>query len=204
MKNLLLPLLLIYTLTSCQTNQSEEKTGVTKKDTVETTDSNKTTVINPADTLPPALAFYINDTLVEGDDQMVYIESVFKKDSSIYIDADYIGFLMGDKAFEAARVRGGLDTSYTYEGDKKITHVGLSNDYYILNDNKKIRTLRASKDIVTETIYWGEETYYLKRISLDSLYNIYKNDEFGRYRTTPFSITIRKGQVVKIEEVYIP
>lgn len=205
MSNLLTISLLALVLISCQSSSNDKKKD--QANTHDTTYVNvepKTKPIDPADTLPTGFGFYTHATPVEGDQQMAYIQSAFKKDNIVYVDMDDIKFLMGEEAFEAAKKHGGLDTSYMEVDGKDSMTVGLPNDYYILNDSKKIRRVRASKNIITETIYWGEENYYLKPISIDSFCTLFKNDEFDRYRSTPFSVTTRNGELVKIQEVYTP
>jgi hypothetical protein len=196
MKISLLWILFGSAFVSCQSKQHKQENESAKKDTVEIN------VSNPgADTLPPQLVFYKNDTLVEGDEQTVYIQSLFKTKDTFYLDADYIEFLTGDEAFDAAGKQGDLDTSYTSDGKMSV---GVPNDYYILNENKKTTRLPLSKNVVIETIFWGDDTYYLKRTSIDSLYKQYLDQRHNADMHTPFALIMRDAVIVKIQEIYIP
>ncbi|HEY4151543.1 MAG TPA: hypothetical protein VGM41_21540 [Chitinophagaceae bacterium] len=62
--------------------------------------------------------------------QYCYIKKVYEKEGDTYIDADYIQFLMGDSAIAAAKKKGEADA--------------VQDDYYVVNDNPKIRTLKLS------------------------------------------------------------
>jgi hypothetical protein len=186
---------------SCQSNKAKQAGNITITDTLRKNDS----VHSLKEEVLPALFEAIkNDTIIAGDQQTAYILSVLKTNEGLFLEADYMEFLMGDKAFEAAKKHHDLDTSY--DGDGKM-HVGILNDYYILNENTRTRRLRLYDKIVIEVFHWAEDTYYHTRISADSMYRMYKRyaGEFPeRYTGTPFSLTLRNGEIVKITEIYVP
>ena len=189
-------IIILFYFISCQPKQyKQEKISLQQ-------DSNKIrTPDKGIDTMPQPLVFFSQDTIIEGESQVAYILSVKKTNDTFYLDADYIKFLTGDEAFEAAKKNGELDTGYNSDGT--ILSVGVTNDYYILNENKKIRRLPISRDVIIETIFWGENNYYLARISIDSLYRKYGSDSYNLI-TTPFSLILRNGEIIKIEQVYVP
>src|SRR5882724_7864346 len=63
--------------------------------------------------------------------QYTLINRVFDSAGTRYIEADYIRFLMGDEALAAAKKK----------GEEEM----VQDDYYVVNDNKQLRTLKLSK-----------------------------------------------------------
>src|SRR5882757_10067776 len=68
--------------------------------------------------------------------QYCYIKKVYARSDAMYIDADYIQFLMDDDAVKAAKKHGEAQMDIGQKGD---TSWYVPDDYYILNDNPKIR-----------------------------------------------------------------
>jgi len=106
---------------------------------------------------------------VEG--QYCFIEKVYEKEGTTYIDADYIQFLMGKPAVEAARKRGDAEP-FVRNGD---TTWSVPNDYYILNENKKIRSLALKPDFRLVTVEKPEAKEvsgvgYLKKYAKDLVF----------------------------------
>jgi hypothetical protein len=139
--------------------------------------------------------FPLSDTLIDGKEQYTYIKSAYEKNGMFYINADYIQFLTGDAALAAAKKNGTADTTYDDKGN--ITNIGVDDDYLILNENSKIRTLQLSPGVVIETILPGDDPISLKRISV----NDFRNQD---YTDRPFILTMRNETVVAIREVYVP
>ena len=98
---------------------------------------------------------------------------------------------MGDEAVEQASKRHDADTFYNDNGKMEEY---VPNDYYIVNDNKKIRRLKLAKDVIISLVEWGPEVKVEH-----SLAGLKK-----RYEGTPFILWLHKGVVVKIREQYIP
>jgi hypothetical protein len=178
----------------CNSGKSKQDQPIIASDSTMKKDTNE-------QRLPALFEAIKNDTLIAGDHQTSYIQSISKVNGQLFIDADYMEFLVGDEGFEAAGKNHDLDTSYDENG--KMT-VGLLNDYYILNANTRIRKLPLYDKIIIEVFHWGEDTYYHERISADSLYKRFISDDHNPYEHTPFALTLRNGQVVKISEIYIP
>lgn len=74
--------------------------------------------------------------------QYSYINKVYEKDGSYYIDADYVQFLMGKAAVTAAKKRGDAERIIK-DGD---TTWSLPNDYYILNEKEQVRALKLAPE----------------------------------------------------------
>jgi len=76
--------------------------------------------------------------------QYCNIVKVYDQDGATWIDADYVQFLMGDAAIAAARKKGDAERDINKKGD---TVWSVPDDYYVLNENKKIRALKLADDI---------------------------------------------------------
>ena len=125
--------------------------------------------------------------------QYAYIVRILQKEDSTFLDADFIQYLTGEAAIEAAKKAHQADT---FQIDGK-THIDVANDYFILNERTKIRRFPISKDCVFDLIINPDRTPLIKDNSLISLKKVYAD--------SPFVLTITpKGVVVKIKEVFIP
>lgn len=134
------------------------------------------------------------DTQANTQEQYANIIHIFQKGDITFLDADYIQFLTGDKAIEAAKKAHRADTFQTEDGK---THIDVPNDYFIVNESKKIRQLPLSKDCVFDLIYNPDRLHPIEGNSLKSLEKIYKD--------SPFILTLsNKGIVMKVKEVFLP
>src|SRR5688572_886595 len=124
--------------------------------------------------------------------QHVFIKKLTEIKDSVFIDADYIQFLMGKEAIEAAKKAGEADTTIGANGQMEI---GITGDYFILNENNKIRRLRLADSCKYRLIDYLDREYPLKN-DLESLKKIY-DENF-------FLLTIENNIVTEIEEVYTP
>ncbi len=125
--------------------------------------------------------------------QYCYINKVYTTGDTVLIDADYIQFLMGKQAVAAAKKNGDAEP-FVKNGD---TTWSVPNDYYILNENRKIRTLQLAKDF--RFIVAGKEDVNSDDISrLDYLKKHAKNGVF--------ILTMDAGEstVSVIKEQYLP
>lgn len=125
-----LPLLAVL-LFSCNGNDQQKQTNDTSADTVAS-----------VAVTPEVEHGAIQPQQRPEDGQYCYINKVYKTGDSICIDADFITFLMGREALAEARKKGDAEP-FVKNGD---TTWSVPNDYYIVNENKKIRTLKLSKD----------------------------------------------------------
>lgn len=168
-----------WTLFSCNSNSSNSTT-LAKDDTT-------TKTLNKADKTQTEV-----HTITQ--EQYADIVRVFQKGDTTFFDADYIQYLTGDAAIEAAKKAHQADTFQTKDGK---THIDVPNDYFIVNESKKIRQLPLSKDCSFDLIINPDRTHPIANNSLKSLQTIYKD--------SPFILTLDdKGMVVKVKEVFLP
>lgn len=142
----------------------------------------------------PAHISFAGDTTIKGKEQYAYIKTIFKKNGVSYIVADYIQFLTGKKAFEAAKKHGDLDTTYDDKGN--VSDVFVDDDYYIVNENDKLRDLPLSENVVIELHSTDEHKPGLVKVSVA---------DFGKkLPDAPYLLTISNEKVIEITQVYVP
>lgn len=144
------------------------------------------------------------DTLDKGESIVIsksdnyhysFIVGVVNRDDTTFIDADYIQYLTGNAAIEAAKKAHQADTFKTADGK---THVSVPNDYFILNENEKIKRLALDKYCSINLVINLDSN---PPISDNSLESLKKRIEQG----APFILTLNNsGVVIKIKEVFIP
>jgi len=144
-------------------------------------------------------ATIIHDTVMvaeepKADSVYAYLKKITDRNDSVIIDADYIQFLTGDAAIVAAKKNHEADTSYDDKG--KITSISVDNDYYILNESKKIRQLLLAKDAVLKFMDNQYRTKPIKDNSVASFKQVYGE--------APYILTLKNNVIVKLEEVYLP
>jgi hypothetical protein len=121
-----------------------------------------------------------------------YIESIDPASGSMVWDLAY--FLTGDEANEAAEAHG--------------DEVPVPNDYYIVNDNPKLRTLTLAPAVELSVIDWGNccdpvrgelqpfaEAFDTNQHAWDAMY---------QGAESQYWVTVDGGVVVAIEEQYLP
>ncbi len=169
----------ISTLFSCNTNNSTDRAQIK----IDTNSNNLNTLLKTE-----------ADAQANAKEQYANIIRIFQKEDTTFIDTDYIQFLTGDAAIEAAKKVHEADTFVTDDG--KIEYA-VPNDYFIVNESNKIRQLPLAKDCVFDLIYNPDRLHPITDNSLKSLQTIF-ND-------SPFILTLNdKGVVVKIKEVFLP
>jgi hypothetical protein len=123
----------------------------------------------------------------------VLAEEVETSGSADSLVADLGYFLTDDQANEAA-AEAGLETP-------------VPNGYYIVNDNPKLRTVPISPDATVRYIPsdpccdlqpWDLQAW------IDAVNGEVQTDMMGEMSTTWWWITVRAGQVVAIEQQYLP
>ena len=126
--------------------------------------------------------------------EYAFISDILQKGDSVFLNVDYVQYLTGDSAIAAAIREGQADTVYI---DGKI-HIDVPNDYYILNNNLKVRKLRIDKNCEFDFLL-DLDRVDVKDVdnSLPSLKKIYED--------TLFILTLNEEEtIVRIEEVFIP
>lgn len=174
----LLPLV-ISTLISCNSRNSTNDI-TTKADRI----------LNHQNGLPTT------DTELQTDAKVQYaiITNVFLDSNTTIIEADYIQFLTGNAAIDAAKKANEADTFLKKDGT--IEYV-VPNDYFIVNENKKIRQLPLAKNCLFDLLQNTDRIPSITDNSLKSFEMIFDKN--------PFILTFDdKGFVVKIQEVFVP
>lgn len=126
-----MPLLAVL-LFSCNGNNQQQQTN----------DAPADTVVNVVVTKPEVEHAAIQPQQKPEEGQYCYINKIYKTGDTTCIDADFVVFLMGKAAVAAARKNGDAEP-FVKNGD---TTWSVPNDYYIVNENKKVRTLKLAKD----------------------------------------------------------
>ena len=115
--------------------------------------------------------------------QYCFVTKVYDKEGDTYIDADYVQFLMGDAAIAAAKKKGEAEA--------------VQDDYYIVNDNPKIRSLKLRPDfqyigIKYDSMPAGQQS------AMDYLHSAAKNNLL-------LILTLNNNQeVLRIKQQYLP
>lgn len=123
-----------------------------------------------------------------------YIKKFYQEGNTWFIDADYIQFLFGDKAVAAARRYNDAEMEIK-NGD---TSYSVLNDYYVLNENPKIRKLAISPNVVCYTIGMGGSSVILEKTSFQQLQAKYQENNYY------ILILDKQNVVTTIKEQYVP
>lgn len=130
-----------------------------------------------------------NDKIQQTTEQYSLILKVYTENGKNYVDADYVQYLIGDKAIEEAKKNGDAD-AFIVDG-KKI--YAVPNDYYIVNKNKTIRKIELS-DNPTFNLLISEN---LK--DSNTLENFKKN-----YHDSLYILRLKNNKIIEVKEVFIP
>lgn len=120
------------------------------------------------------------------------ILKVYEENKKSYIDADYIQYFKGDRAIEEAKIRGDADV-VIINGQKKYS---IPNDFYIVNDNKKIRKLELSENVKINLV----NTVGLKNSDTKSILDYLKNN----YDDKIFLLVLSDEKITEIKEIFTP
>jgi len=114
--------------------------------------------------------------------QYCFIKKAYADGDTSYIEADYIQFLMGEKAIGAARKK----------GEPEI----VLDDYYIVNENTKTRRLALAKDVVIQVVITEDGNSFFVDAN-DSLLH-------QKLQGGVFVLQLENGVVKKIKEQFLP
>jgi hypothetical protein len=132
---------------------------------------------------------------LEDGEHFGFVESVDAEGETMVFDLAY--FLTGEAANEAAAERG--------------FEVPVPNDYFIVNDNPKLRTLAFAPDLQLALLDWnhccdeffdGDLTTFATAI--DTGEQVTVGDEVYLGALSQYWLTVNDGIVVRIEEQYLP
>jgi len=142
-----------------------------------------------------------NDRVSPGPDergrQVGFIKKVYTKGSRYFLTIDYVQFLTGQAAIKAAVEDGVIKAGET-----------LDNDYYIRNQNTKLRTfiITVGIPVSAETYFSGGTPVGKATLTLAEFRSAMSPSDAnnGSMRAAPWWITIQNLTVTKIAEQYIP
>jgi hypothetical protein len=131
---------------------------------------------------------------LEDGEHFGFVEEVDASGGTLVLDLAY--FLTGEAANEAAAERG--------------DEVPVPNDYYIVNDNPRLRTLTLADDVELSLLDWsnccderfdGDLETFARAIDEGML-----EADDGVYNGTfsPYWLTVENREIVRIEEQYLP
>lgn len=157
------------------------------------TNSNRqvSTTIDTSKLFDAEVGNQLNDTI---NQHYANVVDVINRNDSTFIDADYIQYLLGEKAIEAARKANEVDTIRNPDGTIEFA---VPNDYFIVNENTKVRRISIATNCQFDLILNPDRTHKISDNKLADFRKIYKD--------SPFILTLnQKGQITKIKEVFLP
>jgi hypothetical protein len=132
---------------------------------------------------------------LEDGEHFGFVEEIDPASGTLVFDLAY--FLTGEAANEAA----------TEHGDE----VPVPNDYYIVNDNDRLRTLTLADDIELSLLDWNRccEEFFegdLETFARAIDDGMVESDDGFVYQgsLSQYWLTVEDGEIVRIEEQYLP
>jgi hypothetical protein len=135
--------------------------------------------------------------VIEDGKNFAFIKSVDASATPPTVTYDLAYFLTGDAATQAAKDHG--------------DEAPPPNDYYIVNDNPKLRTVALAPDArlvlldwnhCCDTTFEGVLTEFADAVNGDAELTVEGHVYKGR--VSPYWLVARDGQIVRIEEQYLP
>lgn len=122
--------------------------------------------------------------------QFAFIKDVSRVGAGVSIQADYAQMLTGDEAAAAA----------TAHGDESPP----PNDYYIVNDNPKVRALMVSPDAKVTLVTKSDGTVDVDgyMVTLSEFVALFGSVDL--LKDAPFNLTITGGKVTVLAQQYLP
>lgn len=181
MKLLFLPATLLLLFSACTSTERE-------------TASNRT-----PETLPPDLLAEVSTTETVGETgrNHGYIRRLYQQKGQYYATIDYIQFLTGEAAVAAARRQGDAVVDVQKNGD---TTYSVFNDYYIINESPRLRTVRLSPAATIKL--WRSTETGLEQYAA-TLTQLQEKDPQA-LELSPFIIETRRGQAISLSQQYVP
>jgi hypothetical protein len=135
--------------------------------------------------------------VIEDGKNFAFIKSLDTSASPPTVTYDLAYFLTGDAATQAAKDHG--------------DEAPPPNDYYIVNDNPKLRTVALAPDARLVLLDWnhccdttfdGDLTEFAGAVDRDA--EVTSDGDVYKGRQSPYWLIARNGQIVRIEEQYLP
>ncbi|QGQ96087.1 hypothetical protein EHS13_14985 [Paenibacillus psychroresistens] len=137
---------------------------------------------------------------INANNHPLYIDSLFQKNGKIYITVDYIQWYEGDAANIIFNER---------EKDSGLT--GAPDGYYIINDDKKLRTFEVMQDAGVFMQYFNhsgsigdKEIIWNEQISIGKLLSLFHDSNNTSLKDYPYVATMNNGRITKIIQQFIP
>lgn len=141
----------------------------------------------PSETAPPTVTISPEPVVLEDGRHFVFTNGA-KTGANASLTFDLAEFYQGQDAIDAA----------TAHGDE------ATNDYYIVNDNPKLRTLPVAPDVVVRYIP-AMSCCELKPGNFDAFAEaVNDTNQTDYFIQAPWWITVDGGQIVEIEQQYLP
>jgi hypothetical protein len=171
------------TVTEGPTTTAEETT-TSAPTTTEGSTTTTTEALSSAETLLP-------DGTIKG---MGYIDAVWEDGGVRYLSIDYVEFLSGEEAIQAA-----IEAGYIQPGED------LPNDYFIRNENPKLREFTVSPSVaITTSTRGGVMEQLATWAEFLSFFSDSPPEDASWLVEVPWWI-IRDGQeIIQIDEQYLP
>ena len=191
-------LVLSFALAACT---SEDPTVGVTAETGATAPTGVTAPTGPTETGPTAPTGTTGETgtppaELEDGEHFGVVEEVEVDASGGTLVLDLAYFLTGEAANEAAAERG--------------DEVPVPNDYYIVNDNPRLRTLTLADDVELSLLDWNDCCEERFDGDLESFAQaidegmLEAGGEVYNGTFSPYWLTIENGEVVRIEEQFLP
>ncbi|SHI93926.1 hypothetical protein SAMN02745146_1971 [Hymenobacter daecheongensis DSM 21074] len=150
-----------------------------------------------AERIPAAVQGEVSTTEAVGENgrSHAYLRRLSQQQGRSYATVDYIQFLNGPAAVTAARRRGDA-LAEVVKGD---TVYSVFNDYYIINDSPRRRTLPLSGGAVIRLWRMGGE---LSQYVATPAQLLAKGPDF--LRATPFIVETKDGVIISLTQQFIP
>lgn len=129
--------------------------------------------------------------------QCGYIKRLYEKGGKNFLDLDYVEFLTGEAANQAAREDGKIEPGET-----------VPNDCYVRNRSSKIRTFEIGDkvEVLVKEYHFEGETLKNRLLNFATFKTMFKtNDPSNQYiADSLYWITLHDNVVTEIEEQYVP
>ena len=122
-----------------------------------------------------------------------FIDTLIQENNKYHLIVDFVNYLTGEKAYNEAMKNG----DYFINGNDTIADI--TDDYYIANNNPKLRKFQFFEQVKINTYYAekGRKTVISKENFIDSIKSL--NDIYGL-----FYIKYNEGKIISIDETFIP
>ena len=176
-------LALALTAAAC-TSESSTATGGTPSGSATPTSTSP----DPSETSSPSITSSPSpEPVIEDGRHFVFVKRTKDGDMTF----DLAEFYTGEEANQIAGERG--------------DEVPVPNDVYIVNDNPKLRTVPVADDAIIRVLDWSQCCDVVDTMSYDRFagYVAHPTDDFHG-ASSPYWIRVKGGEIVKVEEQYLP